>query len=85
MHVHKWEPILNWSGRYRCPKCGAFGYHPVVVDINFKRTRIEPYRCVKCRRWAVAKESKNYGKTKYWHCAKHRLKKASEIWYPNSE
>ena len=30
-HVHVWEPIPNWYGRYVCTVCQAIGYRAIVT------------------------------------------------------
>lgn len=70
-------PAHGWVGRYRCDRCGAFGYRRGVNDYAYdrnlpdgQRTReyIVEYRCAVpgCDRPGVVKER---GK---WSCADHR-------------
>lgn len=73
-----WEPLRGWVGRYRCAKCGAFGYRRGINDCAYARvdargnqhTReyITEYRCghAGCESPAVAKDRRR------WSCAEHR-------------
>lgn len=45
-HVHTWEPIQGWHGRYRCG-CGVAGYRKLVTQVGCPWV-IEPYKCPKC-------------------------------------
>lgn len=72
-HEHDWQPILTWSGRYRCAGCGVIGYRGVVippVHLDEKPEVIFPYKCktvVKgqtCGRGAVSRKPQA--------CAEHK-------------
>lgn len=75
-HVHAWQPLSGWSGRYRCPECHAIGYRGIVnLGANTEAlahgntaygSAIVPYRCTwkGCTRAAVARKPQR--------CAEHR-------------
>lgn len=61
-HEHVWEPIPNWSGRYRCSICQGLGYRALVtadkttndpktattwVPRGYSTSQIVPYICTK--------------------------------------
>lgn len=73
-----WQPVPGWSGRYRCDRCGVFGYRRGVNDAAYARhladgqhTReyMVEYRCGvrDCDRGAV----KKVGRSRAWRCAEH--------------
>ena len=53
---HIWEQLSHYSGRYKCAKCYAVGYHKLVVAealypnglVGPHRYQIVPYLCYKC-------------------------------------
>lgn len=68
-----WEPVPGWSSRYRCNRCGAFGYRRAAVQgdatLGIQRWEdILEYRCktAGCGQPAVAKDKR------YWRCSAHR-------------
>ena len=68
-----WGPCRGWSSRYRCNRCGVFGYRRAAVqgDAAMGIARWEDlleYRCATkgCGRGAVGKDK---GK---WRCPEHR-------------
>jgi hypothetical protein len=76
---HEWQPAQGWYARYRCSRCGAFGFKQRIVTVEAARAvgaigteRVTPYACkarpggVACGRPAVTKENK------VWKCAVHR-------------
>lgn len=57
-HLHDWQPVISWSGRYRCDSCGVLGYRGVTqpnVHTDYKPAEIFPYICKKkgCTRGAM--------------------------------
>lgn len=50
---HKWEPVPNWSGRYKCEWCHIIAYRKFVMGISGS-PRLIPYKC-KCGKEAVAR------------------------------
>lgn len=49
-HVHTWQPISGWSGRYVCEDCRALGYRKLVLGItedSKENERILPYACTR--------------------------------------
>jgi hypothetical protein len=75
---HHWEPVPRWSSRYRCVRCGAFGYRNRVIPIGKRRSEaIIPYKCKICGAPAVAKDGQYKGVTgrgEQWRCEEHRMK-----------
>ena len=68
-----WEPVAGWSSRYRCSRCGAFGYRCAAVHGDAAGgiracESIVAYCCATrgCGQPAVAKDK---GK---WRCGAHR-------------
>ncbi len=75
-----WESLPRWSSRYRCNKCGAFGYRNAAAPISVcdergkfigAKENIKEYRCrtKDCNAFAVAKDNGN------WRCRNHRKKR----------
>ncbi len=71
---HHWDPVPGWRGRYRCPKCGAFGHRETKGGLMNISRSIVPYRCKKCSAPAVAHDSGRIGTGKEWRCGEHRRK-----------
>jgi hypothetical protein len=48
-HLHQWEPIQGWVGRYRCSACKVIAYKGLCIGrpvLGGKRlTQFIPYKC----------------------------------------
>lgn len=93
---HNWEPLSQWGARYRCKKCGCFGYRANAVmrgedflsnkEIVFnKSSSIVPYVCATsgCQNPGCAKDHKGV-----WCCWEHRReapKKPVEVFCPKCQ
>jgi len=80
-----WEPLHGWVGRYRCSKCGAFGYRRGINDMASKgRAKAwSPEMCgvmpttreyiteYRCSHKGCDKPAVAKDK-KLWRCAEHR-------------
>ena len=82
-HQHNWRHLGGARfGMYRCSGCQCFGYSKVYRGMHTHQF-IVPYKCYKCKAWAVAKEVPEkqrwrHAPPSYWVCAKHRSKGAKK-------
>lgn len=45
-HKHRWEPIQNWSAKYRCAICGCIAYRNINGAVmGAPLDSIIPYKC----------------------------------------
>ena len=70
--THHWDPVPGFRGRYRCPRCGAFGHRETRGGTYAVNKDIVPYRCKKCSAPAVAHDSGRLNEGKEWRCRDHR-------------
>lgn len=73
----RWEPISGWTGRYRCKKCGAFGYRYASAPKAYRHIdkpapeNIVPYRCGVKDYNNVAIMKTERGRSGKWRCKEH--------------
>jgi len=62
---HDWEPVRDWTARYRCTRtgCGVLGYRSVVNSAMTGKPAgwILAYRCPKCHGPTTAFRHKKVG------------------------